>query len=271
MPRIARKNILSNFIHVMIQGINKEFIFKDDFEIKMYLKYLKEDINDTNLKIISYCMMNNHAHFLFYFKDINEVSKIMSKVNTKYAIFYNKKNNRCGVLFRNRYKLEEIIDQLYLENCIKYIHNNPVKAGMCKNARDYKYSSYNEYNSNNKIMLDYNFITKFIKKFHINIDNIMNEYNSIDNNCFIEYEDSQEKEKLKYKVLKEYMKKNKINNLNEFKDNKKFLNEIVNIFYYKYKLKKQEISEILSVNRLKIYRVINEMEGLPKKNIKKSS
>jgi len=52
MPRYARKNISSKFIHLMIQGINKEYIFKDEFEIKMYLKYVREEIKDTDLKII---------------------------------------------------------------------------------------------------------------------------------------------------------------------------------------------------------------------------
>ena len=119
MPRIARKDIVSNFIHVMIQGINKEFIFKDDFEIRMYLKFLHENIKITDLKIVSYCMMNNHAHFLIYSNNLTQLSKLMSKINTKYAIFYNKKNSRCGVLFRNRYKSQEIMNQSHLVACIK--------------------------------------------------------------------------------------------------------------------------------------------------------
>ena len=70
MPRIARKDILSNFIHVMIQGINKEYIFKDKFEIRVYLKYLQENIKDTNIKIISYCMMRTMSFILSLFWEI---------------------------------------------------------------------------------------------------------------------------------------------------------------------------------------------------------
>ena len=73
MPRYARNNISSKFIHLMIQGINKEYIFKDDIEIKTYLRYLRQKIKDTNVKIISYCMMNNHAHILIYYKDIDDM------------------------------------------------------------------------------------------------------------------------------------------------------------------------------------------------------
>ena len=64
MPRNARKEIYSEIFHIMIQGINKEYIFKNDTEINTYLKYLKERLNDRNLQIIAYCIMNNHAHFL---------------------------------------------------------------------------------------------------------------------------------------------------------------------------------------------------------------
>jgi len=173
MPRYARNKILSNYIHVIIQGINKEYIFNDEIEIKVYLKNLKEKIKDTNVKIISYCMMNNHAHFLIYYTDITEVSKLMKMVNTKYAMFYNSYNNRCGIVFRNRYKSEEILTYSHLLTCIKYIHNNPVKAGMCDSADNYKYSSYNEYKERKGIILDWNFVQNNLKSCNIEIANIL--------------------------------------------------------------------------------------------------
>lgn len=92
--------------------------------------------------------MSNHVHFTIYVEDINELSQLMFKVNSKYAQMYNKKNNRCGVLFRNRYQIQPIFNERQSLNCIDYIYKNPVKAGMVSRCEDYKFSSYNDYKKN---------------------------------------------------------------------------------------------------------------------------
>lgn len=145
MPRIARKDLETPFLHVMVQGVNKEYIFNKKEYIEHYLKLIFTKIEDCEFQLLAYCIMNNHAHFLVYTEDIKEFGKFMHNVNLSFAQMYNRIENRCGVLFRNRYKTEPIYDVSYLMNCIKYIHNNPVKANMVKNCGDYKYSSYNDY------------------------------------------------------------------------------------------------------------------------------
>ena len=145
MPRTARKNIISSFIHVMVQGVNKDYIFDDKKHLKYYLKSVKSESKFKEFDLIAYCMMNNHAHLLFYVRDINAFSKFMKSVNQNFATYYNKSIDRVGTVFRNRYQLEEIQDYQHLINCIKYIHNNPVKAGMVHDCIDYQYSSYHDY------------------------------------------------------------------------------------------------------------------------------
>ena len=132
----------------MVQGINKEYIFYKEEYIKKYLEIIKRKRKDYNFEILAYCVMNNHAHFLIYVEDISELGSFMHKVNLIYAQMYNSSENRCGVLFRNRYKSEAISEIKYLINCIKYIHDNPVRANMVQNCADYKYSSYNDYITN---------------------------------------------------------------------------------------------------------------------------
>lgn len=148
MPRIARKYLATPFLHLMVQGVNKEYIFYKKEYIEKYLELFKENSKKNNFTIIAYCMMNNHAHFLVYVEDIKEFSGAMHRINFLYAQMYNKKEKRVGVLFRNRYKLEPIYNIKYLVNCIKYIHNNPVKAKMVDKCADYEYSSYRDYMSN---------------------------------------------------------------------------------------------------------------------------
>ena len=132
----------------MVQGVNKEYIFNKDEYIEKYLNIIKENKENYNFTIMAYCIMNNHAHFLVYIENIDDFGKFMHKVNLLYAQMYNKKENRCGVLFRNRYKTEPIYERKHLLNCIKYIHNNPVKAKIVSRCDEYKYSSYTDYINN---------------------------------------------------------------------------------------------------------------------------
>lgn len=145
MPRIARNKLNTPYLHVMVQGVNKEYIFNENENIKKYLTLINKYKRKYKFTIMAYCIMNNHAHILVYTEDIKSFSKFMQKINLIYAQIYNKENKRCGVLFRNRYQTEPIYEEKHLINCIKYIHNNPVKAGMVSECGEYKYSSYNDY------------------------------------------------------------------------------------------------------------------------------
>ena len=136
---------------MMVQGVNKEYIFHDDNYKKKYLEIINSNIEKYKIDTIAYCVMSNHAHFLMYVNDLSKFGNLMHNVNLRFSNYYNKKENRCGVVFRNRYKSEPIYDIKYLLNCIKYIHNNPVKAGMVSSCGEYKYSSYNEYISGGDI------------------------------------------------------------------------------------------------------------------------
>lgn len=188
MPRLARKNLGTCFLHVMVQGVNKEYIFNKTEYIEKYLSIFNKNKVGFNFTIIAYCIMNNHAHFLIYTENIVDFGKFMQKTNLQFATMYNKENNRCGVLFRNRYRTEGIYDERYLINCIKYIHENPVKAGMVKKCEHYRYSSYNDYAKNcgmakSEIMLkvfgkDCNYIDLFNKtnlRPYIDVEGATNE------------------------------------------------------------------------------------------------
>ena len=142
ISRQVRKNLNTSFFHVMIQGINKESIFKTENYIRRYLKILEKTQKERKVEIIAYCIMNNHAHLLIRTDNIEELSKFMQKTNGMYAQYYNFMQERVGYVFRDRYKTQPIMSQRQLIQCIKYIHQNPVKAGLVKDAGKYKFSSY---------------------------------------------------------------------------------------------------------------------------------
>lgn len=145
MPRVGRKHLNTCYFHIIVQGINKEYIFDNELYMKKYQYLMFLNIEKYKLNLIAYCIMSNHTHMLLQTEDINNLSKFMQCTNTSFSKFYNEKKNRVGIVFRSRYKSEPIFDNKYLCNCIAYIHNNPVKAGIVSAPEKYKYSSYKRY------------------------------------------------------------------------------------------------------------------------------
>ena len=146
MPRLARKNFETSFYHIMVQGIKKEYIFRDTISMEKYVKLILKEKEKFGLELLAYCVMSNHAHILIYTEKISQMSEYMHTINQKFAQFYNKINNeRVGYVFRDRFKSEPIYNEMQLIRCIKYIHSNPVKAKMVEKPIEYVYSSYKEY------------------------------------------------------------------------------------------------------------------------------
>ena len=89
--------------------------------------------------------MNNHVHIVLKEKSLGDISLIMKRILTKYARWYNIKYGRSGALIANRYKSVPVeIDEYFLQ-LIRYVHQNPIKAGIAEKVEDYPYSSFIEY------------------------------------------------------------------------------------------------------------------------------
>ena len=252
LPRVARKDLNTPFLHVMVQGVNKEYIFNKESYIKEYLNIIDKLKKDYNITFIAYCIMNNHAHFLVYVKDIKEFGKFMQKVNLRYSNLYNREENRCGVIFRNRYRTESISDIKYLINCIKYIHENPVKAGIVQKCEDYKFSSYKDYINN--VGLTQSEIMKNLFGTNCNYDMLFNK--SIDKR-FIDIEEKRQDEIKKY-ILGE-IRNFQVENNKELVDifsNKTILKELIMYLKIKCNFKYKEIQNTLEMSR----RTIDEIK-----------
>ena len=188
MSRNSRDSINASFLHVMAQGINKSFIFNEEEDVKYYIKLMYKIKNEYNIRIVAYCVMNNHVHILVEIKSIESLSNYMHKLNTKYAMYYNKKHDRVGYVFRNRFKSEGIYEERYYYSCIKYIFDNPVKAGICSSPEQYPYSNYRTtllkpasehqfIDTKEDIMRNCNnFVSGFLKNHNISINELKNNY-----------------------------------------------------------------------------------------------
>ena len=168
MPRALRIYSHSKVYHIIIKGIDSQDIFFDKQDRKVFLKYLLENRIQYDYKIYSYCLMVNHVHMIIRVN--NEVlSKIIQSLLIRYVSYFNKKYDRTGTLFQDRFKSKRVENQKYFLDVCKYVHRNPEKAGICK-TENYEWSSYFEYIKEEKIidksvLLHYfnNDIDEFIK------------------------------------------------------------------------------------------------------------
>ena len=250
MPRNIHEN---GFFHIMVQGINKCYIFDKNIDKEYYLSLLFKYKEKFKIMLLAYCIMDNHAHLLIFTNDINELSEYMRIINSKFAINYNAANNRVGYVFRDRFKSQYIKKNDYLLKCLNYIHMNPVKAGMVKNPEEYKYSSYNNY-----IQKEGNVNDSILKKIFKNPNNYLNEFTSISNEE-IEVMDVDRDEKNFEIVVKKYLRLKNIT-IDELKKNKLKLYDFCNYMIIEKKYKQNKIAKLINMDRSKIYRTMKKQK-----------
>ena len=128
----------------MLRGINQQQIFEDIEDFSKFLQVLKDCKAISEFEIYAYCLMGNHIHLLI--QEIKEpIEQIMKRIATRFVYWYNIKYQRVGHLFQDRFKSEPVEDDAYFLAVLRYIHQNPIKAGICKKPQDYQHSSYNEF------------------------------------------------------------------------------------------------------------------------------
>ncbi|MDW7738966.1 MAG: transposase [Bacillota bacterium] len=158
MPRQAREKSSTGIYHVMVRGINRQKVFIDDGDCIQFIKKIEEAKEKSDFEFYGYCLMGNHAHLLF--REVTEsLSLIMQKIFSRYVYWYNWKYDRFGHLFQERFKSEVVEDDSYLLTVLRYIHQNPVKAGIADSIDDYLWSSYPEYLGKSKLV-DTSFVLK---------------------------------------------------------------------------------------------------------------
>lgn len=143
MPREARKKSESGYYHIVLRGIGKQILFEDDEDNERFLSTVQRYRRELGFELVAWCLMENHAHLLI--RDGHDrLEQIMKKIAGSYAYYFNHKYDRVGHLYQDRFKSEAVEDDAYLLTVIRYIHNNPQKAGLAP-AGQYRWSSYGAY------------------------------------------------------------------------------------------------------------------------------
>ncbi|MBU3947426.1 MAG: transposase [Proteobacteria bacterium] len=144
MSRPLRIEYPGAWYHVMNRGRRSESIFSDKQDYGLFLDLLIEATELWKVNIAAYCMMANHYHILLQTPESN-ISRCMRHLNSLYTQRYNKHHGYDGTLFRGRYKSVLVSNDSHLLQLARYIHKNPVKAGIVKHPEEYLWSSYKGY------------------------------------------------------------------------------------------------------------------------------
>lgn len=145
-----KQYVNESYYHVYNRGVAKRVIFKDEDDYAVFLNLLKRYLDNTpekdssgreydwlhhEIELLAFCLMPNHYHLLLYAKDASAMTRLLRGVATSYSIYFNKKYERVGPLFQDRFKASWILQDSYLSHVSRYIHLNP------KQWRSWEFSS----------------------------------------------------------------------------------------------------------------------------------
>jgi len=144
MSRPLRIEFHGAYYHLMNRGLARQEIFTDRYDREAFLKLVEESHQMWRLRVIAYCLMDNHYHLLVQTPEPN-LSRIMRHLDGVYTQQYNRRHRRDGPLFRGRYRAIIVDADEYLLAVARYIHRNPVAAGLTKLPEHHEWSSCRHY------------------------------------------------------------------------------------------------------------------------------
>lgn len=153
-PRVLSE---TGLYHIVFRGINHQNLFEEKQDYNKLLEIIQKVKQDEKFELYAYCLMTNHVHLFLKELNIGDIKKIVHKILTRYVGWFNRKYQRSGSLIGNRYKSEPIEDEKYYFSLVRYIHQNPVKAGLVEKIEEYRWSSYNDYINLSDTLTDMDF------------------------------------------------------------------------------------------------------------------
>lgn len=140
--RQARIKSTTGIYHIILKGPDGRNIFLDDSDRSTFMKKLNKAREIDGFQLYAYCLMDNHVHLLI--KEGEELGTSIKRITVGYVQLHNKKYGRTGHLFQNRFSSEAVEEEQYLMRVVRYIHRNPLKAGMIARLEEYPWSSYDK-------------------------------------------------------------------------------------------------------------------------------
>lgn len=161
--RARRVEYAGAIYHVMQRGNNKEDIFRGDGDKRFFIAELANSKKMFDFQLFGYVLLDNHYHLFLQTGD-KPLSKIMQRQNSLYSRYFNRVHERSGHLFGLRYKASVIPEERYLFAVLRYIHWNPVRAGIADSVSEYRWSSDYFYRNNIDGLVDIDFMLKILSE-----------------------------------------------------------------------------------------------------------
>ena len=264
MPRQARILNEKNVYHVMLRGNNREKIFIDNEDKQRIIETIRLKKKDREFFLYAYCVMDNHIHLVIR-EGEDSLSRIVKRIGVSYAYYFNKKYNRIGHVFQGRSKSENIEDDKYLLCAIRYVHRNPVKAGL-GSFDEYPWSSYKEFMDKKTDLVESNEIFGMISNNKVDgLKEFVQFHQESCNETFLELVDEKEIDATNVQqLIAEFLQKNKIEKPQlKSAQNKKFREELINLIIKKSNLSLRGIAEELGLNREMVRKAALSQEPSP--------
>ena len=153
MPRRPRTMSSTGIYHIILRSVNQHLIFEEDSDYQKFLYVLSDCKMKYDIKVYAYCLMDNHIHLLLN-SPADKLSIFFQSLGTRFVRWYNNKYLRTGHLFQDRYYSTSIESERAFLAAIVYIHNNPVKANMCRYPSEYRWSSCSAYYGKKNSLID---------------------------------------------------------------------------------------------------------------------
>ena len=156
MPRKPRTLRSTGIYHIILRSVNQHIIFEETSDYQKFLFILSDCKKKYDIDIYAYCLMDNHVHLLLRLPD-DRLSSFFQSLGTTFVRWYNNKYSRSGHLFQDRFYSSAIEGERAFLSALIYIHNNPVKANMCRYASEYRWSSISAFYGAKNPLIDVSF------------------------------------------------------------------------------------------------------------------
>lgn len=266
MPRLPRVMANTGIYHVMLRGVNRMNIFLNHDDKAKFLEILGDMNSEGEYTLYGYCIMDNHVHLLIK-EERDPISRTMKRICISYSYYFNKKYERVGHLFQDRFRSERIEFEDYLLACIRYIHNNPVKALIVEEPSDYEWSSYNAYIgklNNEDEIISTEFILNIFSENNSRAIKEFRRFSALDcEKVFMDLEDAEEREedveKFQVEKIEQILKRYKLTleDLPELKD-KKIRTKIIREIDANVDLSTRQMSNIIGISKDIIARALRD-------------
>ena len=252
MPRTRRLKSETGIYHVVLRGINKQTIFEDEEDYEMFLQTLDQYKQKSGYKLLVYCLMSNHVHLLMKTED-ETLGQCFKRIGASYVYWYNMKYYRVGHLFQDRYKSEAVETDDYFKAVIRYIHRNPLKAGMVARLEDYTWSSYREYlGLNDTYHVDKDFVLKLFNEDQAEAIKDFKAFNEIENDdrCLDISNKKRMRDDMAIRIIKKKFSVNSAKDISNFDLEQK---QVCVLYLLEKGLSVLQISRVTGISRYFIY------------------